>query len=154
MPNLNIPLSRLLRRKIRRLWNLPSIARKLNLSVARQQSLRNQFLGLDSKNRKLLLLKKERDKYDYRVIDLADVQDCSVKKEYGSIAAGDLQTKGLNHFLKSISLRLGFKSGAKTVDVHFYESSYHTMRQQTLMEAAAKKWERFVSEHLQKPAAA
>lgn len=149
-----MPLSRLLRRKIRRLWNLPSVAQKLTLSVTRQLSLRNQFLGLDSTNGKLLFMKKDREKFDYRVIDLRDVQECSVKKEYGSIPAGDLPTKGLGHFLKSISLRLGFKSGAKTIDVSFYESSYHTIHQQTVMEAAAKKWERFVSEHLQKPAAA
>jgi hypothetical protein len=151
MTIINIPLSRYIRRKIKKLWNLPSLAKKLNLTVAKLESLRNQLIGLDSVRRKLLLIRKEKDKLDCCVVDLKDVQHCAIKKVYGSIPAGDLQTKGLNYYLQSVSLQLGLKSSAKAVSVRFYDSRYNTRRQQSFSEAAARKWERLVSDLLPKP---
>ena len=148
MSAINIPLSRYLGRKIKKFWNLTALAKRFNLSLTKQESLRDQLIGLDSINRKLLLVKKEKDQAVCRVVDLQDLQHCSIKKVYSSIQAGDLQTKGLNHYLQSISLQLGFKTAAEPIAVHFYENGYNTVRQQSLLEAAAKKWEGIVSDLL------
>jgi len=145
MSTITIPLSRYIRRKIKKLSNFPLVAKIFNLSVAKQESLRNQLLALDASKRKLLLMKKEKGKVDYRVVDLQNVQQVSVKKVYGSIPAGDLQTKKLNYYLQSVSLQLRFKGGAEPVAVSFYESRYNTIKQQSFLEAAANKWEQFVS---------
>jgi hypothetical protein len=148
MSAIPIPLSRYIRRKIKKLWNFPMAAKIFNLSVAKQESLRNQLIALDAAKRKLLLIKKEKSIVDYRVVDLQNVQQVSVKKVYGNIPAGDLQTKELNYYLQSVSLQLRFKSGAEPVDVNFYESRYHTIKQQSFLEAAANKWKQFVSDLL------
>lgn len=153
MSTINIPLSRYISRKMKRLWNLPLLAKKLNLMVSNQQNLGNQLIGLDAVKRKLLLLRKEKDKFDYCVVDLQNVQHCSVKKVYGSIRAGDLQTKGLHHYLQSVSLRLGLKNGAESIDVNFFESKYNTAKQQSFLESAAKKWEQAVLSLLPKTVA-
>ena len=65
MPVKHIPLSRYIRRKIKKLWHLPTLAKKLNLTFARLESLRNQLIGLDSVKRKLLLIRKEKHKVDW-----------------------------------------------------------------------------------------
>jgi len=145
MSVINMPLSRYIRRKLRKLRNFSVMAKIFNLSVAKQETLRNQLIAVDATRRKLLLIKKEKSNVDYRVVDLQNVQQVSVKKVYGRIPAGDLQTKGLNHFLQSVSLQLRFKGGAEPVDVNFYESRYNTIKQQSFLEAAANKWEAFVN---------
>jgi len=143
-------MRRYIRRKIKKLRNFPRVAKIFNLSVAKQESLHNQLIALDDAKRKLLLIKKEKSKVDYFVVDLQNVQQVSVKKVYGSIPAGDLQTKELNNYLQSVSLQLRFKSGAEPVAVSFYESRYNTIKQQSFLEAAANKWEQFVSDLLPK----
>ena len=153
MSIVNIPLSRI-HRKIKTRWDLSSLAKKLNLTIARLEQLRHQFIGLDSINRKLLLIRTEKHKLDGFVVDLKNVQYCSVKKVYGSIPAGELQTKGLNDYLQSVSLRLELKSGGEPVAVHFYDSRYHTKKQRSSLEAAARKWEQFVAALLPKPSMA
>ena len=145
MSVINMPLSRYIRRKLRKLRNFSVMAKIFNLSVAKQETLRNQLIAVDATRRKLLLIKKEKSNVDYRVVDLQNVQQVSVKKVYGRIPAGDLQTKGLNHFLQSVSLQLRFKGGGEPVDVSFYESRYNTIKQQSFLEAAANKWEAFVN---------
>ena len=145
MSAIPIPMRRYIRRKIKKLRNFPLVAKIFNLSVAKQESLHNQLIALDDAKRKLLLIKKEKSKVDYFVVDLQNVQQVSVKKVYGSIPAGDLQTKELNNYLQSVSLQLRFKSGAEPVAVSFYESRYNTIKQQSFLEAAANKWEQFVS---------
>src|SRR5690348_16923683 len=124
MSIINMSMSRYIRRKLRRLRNFSAIAKIFNLSVAKQETLGNQLIAVDATRRKLLLIKKEKSNVEYRVVDLQNVQQVSVKKVYGRIPAGDLQTKGLNHYLQSISLQLRFKSGGEPVDVSFYESRH------------------------------
>lgn len=153
MSVINMPLSRYIRRKLRNLRNFSVIAKIFNLSVTKQETLRNQLIAVDATRRKLLLLRKEKSNVDYCVVDLQNVQQVSVKKVYGRIPAGDLQTKGLNHFLQSISLQLRFKGRAEPVDVSFYESRYNTIKQQSLLETAANTWKQFVSSLLLKPLA-
>lgn len=145
MSVINTPLSRYIRRKLRKLRNFSGIAKIFNVSVAKQETLRNQLIALDATRRKLVLIKKEKSDVDYRVVDLQNLQQVSVKKVYGRIPAGDLQTKGLNYYLQSISLRLRFKGGGKPIDVSFYESRYNTIKQQSFLEAAANTWKQFVS---------
>ena len=153
MSVINTPLSRYIRRKLRKLRNFSGIAKIFNVSVAKRETLRNQLIALDATRRKLVLIKKEKSDVDYRVVDLQNLQQVSVKKVYGRIPAGDLQTKGLNYYLQSISLRLRFKGGGKPIDVSFYESRYNTIKQQSFLEAAANTWKQFVSALLPEPPA-
>ena len=145
MSVITIPLSRYIRRKLRKLRNFSLIAKIFNISVAKQETLHNQLIAVDATRRKLLLIKKEKSNVDYRVVDLQNVQQVSVKKVYGLIPAGDLPTKGLNHYLQSISLQLRFKGGGEPVDVSFYERRYNTIKQQSFLETAANTWKQFVS---------
>lgn len=153
MSVINIPLSRYISKKIKQLWDLPTLARKLNLSLTKEESLHNLLIGLDRIKRKLLLIRKVKGQFDCCVVDLNDVQHCSVKKVYGSIKPGDLQKKGLGYYLQSISLQVIFKNGAEPIAVNFYESRHHSIKQQSFLESSAKKWVQFVSELVPKPVA-
>lgn len=150
MVNKNTAIARYIRRKIRKRWNVSYLAKIFHLSVAKQEHLRNQLIGLDAVKRKLLLVRKQKQEVDYRIVDLQDVQQVSVKKVYGSIPASDLPKKGLDYYLQSVSLHLGFKNGAEPIDVSFYESGRNAKGQQSFLEAAAKKWEGFVADLLPK----
>src|SRR5690349_14770660 len=148
MPIIKIPLSQYIRWKIKKFWNLSAIAKKFDLSVVKQEILHNQLIGLDTVKRKLLLVRKQKDKLDCRIVDLQQVNHCSIKKVYSSISAGEFKTNSINNYLQSISLQIGFKTNAEPVVVNFYESSSDKKKQQSFLEATARKWEQFVSDLL------
>lgn len=144
MLNKNIALARYVRRKVRKRWNVSYLAKLFNMSVAKQERLRNQLIGLDAVKRKLLLIRRRKKEVDYCIVDLQEVEQVSVKKVYSSIPAGDFPTRSLDHYLQSISLQLRLKGGAEPVAVNFYESGNYSTKQKFILEAAAKRWEQFV----------
>lgn len=145
MSTIIVPISRYIGNKAKRLWNLGSLAKNLNLSVARQEVLKNKVIGLDSIKRKLLIIKKINDKSECSVIDLKGVQSCSVTKIYSSISAGSLKRKKLEEFLNTVSLCMKFKSGKKPLKLNFYHNKYNNLSELSILEEKAKSWAETVS---------
>ena len=146
-----IYLSRFISRKLKKQASLSLLRKELNLAVTKQENLRNQFIGFDRLKRKLLLVRKQGNRLVCCIVNLQDLQWCSVKKVYNAIGAGELKGRSLNHHLQSVSLQLGFKGNTSLVSVPFFESRHHTVNESAVLEAAANRWARFLSQLLPKP---
>lgn len=127
------------------------LCKYLKLSFTKQDHLANKLIGIDSKKRKLMILKNVNDKPVCCVIDLKDLRSCCVKKTYGSINAGSLKIKKLEEFLGSISLQLGFKERNKTVIINFYDQRFNEPNECLAMETKAKQWAHIVADLIEPP---
>ncbi len=88
---------------IKRPWNIMKLAKKRSLNISNQDELGTHVIALDTINRKLLYAKTTPNTSSCSIIDLNDLEACSIKKEYNSINAGELETKKLPNFLKTSS---------------------------------------------------
>ncbi len=103
---------------------------------------------MDPTKKQLLYLKKAPDFSSCLIIDLSNLESCSIRSQYNNINAGDLKTKKLNHFLKSIFLNHGFKNCSRTVALPFYIAETDSQEDVLQVEVKAKKWETIVSKLL------
>jgi hypothetical protein len=113
-----------------------------HLTFSGQEILSDSILGLDGIQRKLLVLQKQ-SPHTFRsmVIALNDVQECSVRKYYGTIKSGDLKKRTLEHFLEKISLHFSFGSQHPPVEVLFYHYNTHHVFDIPKQERKARHWE-------------
>lgn len=148
MTTVLVPFYGYLNNRIKKLWNLTKIAKRGSFYFSSQDEVGANVIALDTQKRKLLYLKKTPGSPSCLIIDLNNLEKCSVKKEYNSIIAGELKTKKLNHFLKSIFLNLGFKNCSRTVALPFYIAETDSQEDVLQVEVKAKKWETIVSKLL------
>lgn len=80
------------------------------------------------------------------IIDLNNLNGCSLTKEYNSIKAGDLRKNKLQKFLKNIFLN--FHSGSGPVTLSVYNAQNDLPADIKLLESKAKKWQDIVSKFL------
>lgn len=151
MSTIVIPVLHRINKAFKRLYDLSFLSKHLKLSFSKQEILSNKLIGIDSKKRKLMILKKVNDKPVCCVIDLQHLHSCSVKKTYGSINAGGLKRKRLEEFLNSISLQLGFKEEKETVIINFYEQEFNNLHECSDMEIKAKQWACIFSDFIDSP---
>lgn len=120
-----------------------------NLRFSSQEVLTNAVIGLDGLHRKLAVLQK-RSETDFSgwVIDLNEIRSCSVKRHYGTIGAGDLQTKKPEQYLEKIVLHLVFSDGRDHAEVTFYNHIDHVIYQIRELEDKARHWELALSKML------
>lgn len=117
-----------------------------NLSFSSQEVLKDGVIGLDGMHRKLAVLqKRNEDGYHSNVINLGEIKTCSVKKQYGTIGSGDLQTKKPEQYLEKIVLHFEFNNGSEPVEVMFYNHIDHVIYQIAELENKAKHWEAILS---------
>jgi hypothetical protein len=145
MTTIIIPVIRYIKRKIRGVLCIAKIAKKRRLYISAQDELGDNLIAIDSRKRKLLFIRKASPASSYLVIDLKHLQDCTVKKQYGSIKPGDLRKKKLSGFLKSIFLHLHFKNGSEPVSLPLYEEKNVHVQDVEQLEAKARKWQTMVS---------
>lgn len=117
---------------------------KNNLNFSSQEVLNNSVLGLDGVSRKILVVIKEDDTYSSFVIDLNEIQSCTVKKIYGTIKAGDLKNHKLEQYLEKIVLHFEFKSKSP-VEIVFYKNFDNHIYETQQLEQKAKHWEAILS---------
>jgi hypothetical protein len=147
MTTIIAPLSMALNSKFQKAYNIAKAARKRNLHFSAHDEIGANVIALDIQQRKLLYLKHAPKASSCLIIDLNDVQQCSVKKEYAGINAGELKTRKLQYFLKSILLHLRFKSNSHTVTLPFYKAETDNVHDIEQVEAKAKRWETIISKH-------
>src|SRR5687768_9582758 len=73
------------RKEERLLLAFNEAAAEFNLSIAKQETLRNRIIGLDMEKKKLLFLEAFRYKYDGYLIDLKEIKTYKAKREYGPL---------------------------------------------------------------------
>jgi hypothetical protein len=118
------------------------------LSFTSQELLKDNAIGLDGLNRKLLILTRFKNgEYFDVIINLDDVQSCLVKKVYGYINAGDLKINKLEKHLEEIVLHIELYQ-CKSADIPFYNYIDNPISQAAEMEEKAKRWEIVISKLL------
>ena len=146
-----VPFYGYLNSRIKRLWNITKLAKKRSLNISNQDEVGANVIGLDVAKRKLLYAKKTANTSSCLIIDLNNLERCTIKKEYNSINAGELKTRKLHHFLKSIFLHFVFKNGSGTLSLPLFVSQKEQEVNIEQLEAQAKKWESIVSKLLPIP---
>lgn len=118
-----------------------------NLSFSSQEILNHCVLALDGLNRKIVVVTKEENYYDSFIIDLNEIKNCTVKKIYGTIKAGDLKGHKLNQYLEKIVLH--FELYCKpSVEIVFYKNIENHIYEAQELEQKAKHWEAILSKML------
>ena len=113
----------------------------------KQDVLGSNAIALDISKRKLLYFNQVNERSSCLMIDLKDVQNCTIKKHYHSIAAGGLTQKKLQDYLKTILLHFSFKNSHPSLTISFYEESIKNEEAESL-EIKAKDWEATISKLL------
>lgn len=148
MTTLILPLYRYINSKIKRLLNINELAKRSKWCLSKHDILGTKFIGVDILKRKLFFIEQNNDKPACMVIDLKDVESCSIKKQYNNIDAGALKKKKLHEFLTTIFLQLRFKHNSTLVDLPFFEKKKDKTLNIEELEAKAKAWETTVSKLL------
>src|SRR5947209_17225421 len=93
------PFYRYLNRKIKALGRRNKPANK-KLLFWKQDVLGSNIIALDITKRKLLYFNMVNDKSACLIIELKDVQNCTIQRQYRGISAGGLVHKKLQDYLK------------------------------------------------------
>ncbi len=123
-------------------------AAAFNLSIAQQEILGIRVIGFDHMNNKLLFLEAGEDKHDGYLIDLDEIQSCTVKKVYGIIHTGQAKRKSAEAYVDAVTLQLDYTNGAKYIALPFYDKA--TIRVFEIRQRAeqAKEWQDLLSTRL------
>lgn len=125
---------------------LSRLGSKHDLSFSSQEILKNHVMGLDGINRKILVLNTgDNDPGSYAIIDLDDVTNCSVIKQYGSIPGGDLKKKALELHLQNLLLNFSLKERSDPVQVVFYDHIQNDISEVKYLEAKARNWKTLIT---------
>ena len=117
------------------------------LVFSSQEVLKESIFGVDGIQRKVLVVNREEGQFSSFIIDLRQVKNCSVKKIYGTIQAGELNGNKLDHFLEKIVLQFESEhSGA--IEISFYKNSSDHVFETMDMEKKAKEWQVIFSKML------
>lgn len=118
-----------------------------NISISGQEVLNDCIIGMDGINRKLLVIKRGdlNHYYNWYIIDLDEITNCSVKKTYRSIMAGELKGRTIEEYLEQIDLRLELLNKKEPVEIPFYRHTSHQGIQITELDRKAKKWQIMLS---------
>ncbi len=140
MTILIVPITKYSNSKRNGLISINALFKNYNLYFSKHEVLGNKIIGLDHIKRKLLFFKQGKQRSSCCLIDLKDVESCSVKKVYQNIEAGALNKRRLEEFLTTIALKLGFKNGRKALVLPFYEVASNSFDAVMELDAKAKAW--------------
>jgi hypothetical protein len=145
MTTIKVPLYGFISSRVKRLFNVAKVAQEQHLRFSSFDEVGNGVIAIDTIKRKLFYLNNAPNDASCLIIDLQGVDGCTIKKQYDGINAGDLHTRNISHFLKSIFLHLSFKNNAAAVTLSLYQAQNDKFDDVEQLEAKAKKWETIVS---------
>ena len=117
------------------------------LSFSSQEILENCIIGLDGKQRKLLILKKiDMDEYDSILLDLNEVKKCSKKNIYTRVNIGTSKKEKFENHLDKIVLDFDFIDNRQPVQILFFKPITNHVFAMSELEQKAKKWETILSQ--------
>ena len=122
MTTIIVPLYGFSNSRKKRLFNLGKIAKKEKLHFSNFDEVGSNVIAIDSTKRKLLYVNNSPVTSSCLIVDLNNLQECTIRKLYDSINAGDLNKKKMSHFLKNIFLNLRFRNGSPSVTLPLYEA--------------------------------
>ena len=143
-----VPLIVRVNSKIKRYWNIYEFVKRCKLCFSKHDTIGNKFIGLDALKRKLFYIEHGSNKPTCTVINLKEVDKCTIKRQYKNIDAGALKKRKLQDFLTTIFLQLSFKHNSKLINLPFFEKGRDPMPNLEELEAKAHAWETVVSKLL------
>ena len=130
------------------LHELRQAAESHHLTLSGEEVLRNGAIGLDGIERKLIYLDKSTHEGELVILDLDEVESCSINATYRNIDAGDLEFKNVEDFIESITLRFTHTGSNKQVEIPFYDCNGNYIFELETMRGKAHTWKRIVSQLL------
>jgi hypothetical protein len=115
-----------------------------DLNFSSQELLKDCVLGLDGVQGKILVVQREDGFFGSFIVNLRQVKNCSVKKIFRSINAGDLKKAKLEQFLERIVLHFDLNDNS-TAEVVFYKHFDNHPMEVIELEQKAKKWDAILS---------
>jgi hypothetical protein len=109
------------KRRKQLLADLKKICAHFKLNFSNTEVVRKAAFAVDTAKKKLLLIHESDHPY-FKTIDLKNVDACTVKVDYKSISAGDLDEKSMNNFVDRIELRLSHIDPSRSVNIGFYDT--------------------------------
>ena len=100
---------------------LRRLASMLNLSISKWFAFGNKLIGLDQKNKRLLISEGYDNQSPSQLIELEKIKNISLKKSYGSIRAGEIGQRTIGEFLKYIGLQFEHSNNQETTVLSLYE---------------------------------
>jgi hypothetical protein len=140
-----VPLILGVNSKIKRYWNIYEFVKRSKLCFSKHDTIGSKFIGLDALKRKLFYIEHSRNKPTCTVINLKEVEKCTIKRQYNNIGAGELKKRNLQDFLTTIFLQLRLKNNPKLIDLPFFEKEKGPIANLEELEAKAYAWETAVS---------
>jgi hypothetical protein len=140
MTTIIVPLHGLLNSRKKPIFNLDKIAKEHKLHFSNFDEVGSNIIAIDSTKRKLLYVNNSPVTSSCLIIDLNDLKECTIRKSYDSINAGDLNKRKMSHFLKNIFLNLRFRNGSPSVTLPLYEAQKNYGENVEQLETKAKKW--------------
>lgn len=116
-----------------------------NLTFSTQELPGNKLIGLDWRNRKLMIIERGNFLNKTYQVDLEEVTNLTVKKVYQNIHNGELKHRNIDDFLESIALTLEINNGQEQIALPFYDRNYNDPHDIAPMESKAKKWQEMLS---------
>lgn len=143
-----VPLNKPLIKRIRKIWADTYKSKKHVLHSTGANNEGDRFMALDVPKKQLLYAKNKSNASSCLIIDLKHLEKCSIKKEYGHINAGELNSRKLYHFIKTIILKLVFKNGSGSLSIPLFDAQNETHNNIDKLEADVREWEDMVTKML------
>lgn len=127
--------------------NINLAAATQGLTLSSQEVLKNKIISLDGQHKKLLILDFG-DTETMVTINLADVKDCKLTREYEQVDFGSGKRSDIEHQLRSIGIMFSFKKRTGLFPLTFYDSKINSIYEMADLEKKAKDWEVLLSKLL------
>src|SRR6476619_7462610 len=139
------PFYKYINGKIKAFRRRNKLTNKQKLLFWKKEELGSSVIALDITKRKLLYFNQVNDKPGCLIIDLKDVDSCTIKKQYHGINAGGLVHKKLQDYLKNILMHFSFKNSNHAIALSFYEEQKNKKEEAEHLEIKANEWEATIS---------
>ncbi|MES2645872.1 MAG: hypothetical protein V4717_03265 [Bacteroidota bacterium] len=145
MTTIIVPFDSYSNGRVIRIENLSKLAVKRNLTITDKDEVGTNVIALDETKGKLLYAATEPGTASCLILDLNKIESCTIKKEYKSIAAGELLKNKLHHFLHHINLKLVFKNRSGSVSLPILDPKKQVTQNVEQLERLATKWQKIVA---------
>jgi hypothetical protein len=109
------------------------------VSFSSQEFLSTGIIGLDGVKRTLLYIEFA-NANNVTCIDLAEIKNCTLSKEYSSVLVGTQRNNKTEKTLTSIGILFSLKKGIDPLYVSFYDSGCNSIYEIIELEAKAQNW--------------
>jgi uncharacterized protein YpmB len=119
-----------------------------NLSFTHREMMKNFIIGLDELRRKVFILRKKDNKYDFQVIDLREAKSCSKKRLYNSINMGTIEKERYEKHIDKIVLELNYTDNRVPIQICFFEANVNHLLEMSELEQKAEGWATILTQTL------